>query len=112
MNEMPTFRLQEHEPWQTSNKKRRGIPGVHRTQRNSRISSAPAESGVQQPPSLPQCLFDLGKIANSHDLEEQTVNLGFEILQGYGLSALSATPDRYRSRGLLRRSSSFLASVW
>ena len=78
----------------------------------SESEGSPSVGGcIEQPSRPPQRILDLGEVANAHHLENQSIDVGFEFSQSQGAGALPASwlPGD-RSRGLLTRSSKFLAS--
>src|SRR5208337_3939504 len=87
-----------------------GAPGVDGIKFRKRKRS-PSDGGyIEQPSRPPQRILDLGEVANTHHLENQPVDVGFEFSQRQGAGALPASWYLVdRCRGLLPRSSQFLA---
>src|SRR5271166_2366516 len=85
--------------------------GVNGISLRSPKGSTSGQRSVEQPSCLSQRILDLGEVANAHHLENQQVDVGFTFSQSQGAGALPASwlPGD-RSRGLLTRSSQFLAS--
>src|SRR5271166_5902631 len=91
--------------------RRRGEnPGVSGISLRSPKRSTSGQRSVEQPSCLSQRSLDLGEVANTHHLENQPVDFGFEFIQGQGTVALPTSwlPGD-RSRGFLTRSSWFFA---
>src|SRR5208337_4443307 len=66
---------------------------------------------IELPSCLSQRILDLAEVTDPHHLEDQSVDVRFKFIQGQGTVAFPASwLPRDRSRGLLTRSSSFLAS--
>ena len=85
-----------------------GVDGISRWIQNTSTSG---QRSVEQPSRPPQRILDLSKVTNRHHLEDQPIDVGFNIFQGCAPIA-SWLPGWFpcdRSRGFRTRSSSFLA---
>ena len=59
--------------------------------------SASGQRSVEQSSCLSQRILDLGEVANADHLEDQSVDVGSKILQGYGPALFLPTLCQARS---------------
>src|SRR5271157_772240 len=88
-----------------------GAPGVDGIKFRKRKRSPSHGGHIEQPSRPPQRILYLSEVANAHYLEDQPIDIGFKFSQRQCAGTFPASWLQVdHSRGLLTRSSKFLAS--